>query len=847
MNVKKYSIILYSVCSFCLLLLLTVSSQLPRELATSPNVDLFFDGLLIIGIISACFLWLLVLQNRKLFCRKVMLKLSLILFGYIGFHFFLVLINNLTNSEFVFNQEFVKGNLLGNQQIFFFTIILFFLALSKIFEKQEERLGAVLPSYQLSEKGICIYFLLFLLFLDDFTTRAVWKIGFGPINSNGVFQLVQNQAESTVFSLTDLVRLLGNLSIVFVLLLCISYFVLSGFEQLFWHKTEHGFSLAFVTSLVLAFVFHYFIQAGITIHVSVPFQGFQIAGATAFQVLLLTGFFLLVFLIVNRYVLATGIILLVFSLFSFANSMKYTMRMEPVYISDLSWIREPLALLSFVSTSVVIPALFVVLIFLSLLIFLSRKFFKGALMNWKVRLLTFVVSVGFFSLIAQNFQTFTAPSEQISIPIITRFIRVANGDVLWQGLPFTAATKSLSFVWMRQAFGLVMDTPNDYSKEKVEEVVEKYTKKAQEINQNRSDEIKDQTLIYLLSESLSNPNRLGGITLSQNPLKNIDEAIDSSTGGLLYTNAYGGGTANIETQTLLGLPMELFNDNVSIINSDVLPRMSVLPSISDFFEEKIFLHPANATSYSRNIVYQRLGFDHIFALSGTSEQDTLQNQARLGPFVSDEQVYKDILEKLKEDQPQFFSVLTMQNHSPFNQSIETSDIQAEGAGFTAEQNMILKNYTERIEASDIATGKFLEELKKVDKKVTLVFYGDHLPPRVFPNREEAFGHSPLAQFETDYFIWSNIGKQKIQRVNANAISFTPQVLELTESKVSPYYALLTEIFLEVPAQFNSPIGSSVELNEEQKEIINDLRIIQYDLTSGQHYLKKGSPFFKIQS
>ena len=48
---------------------------------------------------------------------------------------------------------------------------------------------------------------------------------------------------------------------------------------------------------------------------------------------------------------------------------------------------------------------------------------------------------------------------------------------------------------------------------------------------------------------------------------------------------------------------------------------------------------------------------------------------------------------------------------------------------------------------------FLDELNKLDKPVTVVFYGDHLPG-IYETASQDTNNS-LALHLTDYFIWSN--------------------------------------------------------------------------------------------
>ncbi|WP_270340904.1 LTA synthase family protein [Lactococcus petauri] len=390
-----------------------------------------------------------------------------------------------------------------------------------------------------------------------------------------------------------------------------------------------------------------------------------------------------------------------------------------------------------------------------------------------------------------------------------------------------------------------MDEPEGYSQAKIQEIVEKYSDEAEKINKNRSSHITDQTVIYLLSESLSNPNRVQGATLSENPLKNIDEIKANATGGLMYSNGFAGGTANMEAQTLSGLPKVNFSSNISTINSDVFPSMPFIPSISNYFPNKIALHPENATNYNRNSIYSKLGFDHFYALSGTDKADLLTNQETLDGKVSDAQTYRDVLEKIDPSKSQFFSVLTMQNHMPYTSYSGSSTITASGEGYSEAQNKLLENYVRKISDTDNATKEFLTELEKIDKKITLVFYGDHLS-NVFPSDYAGFKEDPLNAYKTDYFIWTNKGNTTNKQVDLSSATFTPALFEATGSKVSPYYALLSDVMWEVPAAYNSPLSSTVTLTEEQSKRMEDLKLVQYDLTSGKHYLKEDSPFFKLE-
>lgn len=78
--------------------------------------------------------------------------------------------------------------------------------------------------------------------------------------------------------------------------------------------------------------------------------------------------------------------------------------------------------------------------------------------------------------------------------------------------------------------------------------------------------------------------------------------------------------------------------------------------------------------------------------------------------------------------------------------------------FSDEENSKLTFYSRLLSQTDTATQSFLESLSKIDKKITVVFYGDHLPG-LYP--ESAFKNNPESQYQTDYFIWSNFDAPKL--------------------------------------------------------------------------------------
>ena len=96
-------------------------------------------------------------------------------------------------------------------------------------------------------------------------------------------------------------------------------------------------SLAFVSSLLFATIFNYAFQYGLKNDADLLGK-YIVPGATAYQILVLTaaGFFL--YLIINRYLLVTFLIVILGSIITVVNVLKVGMRNEPLLVTDFAWV-----------------------------------------------------------------------------------------------------------------------------------------------------------------------------------------------------------------------------------------------------------------------------------------------------------------------------------------------------------------------------------------------------------------------------------------------------------------------------------------------------------------------------
>lgn len=601
--------------------------------------------------------------------------------------------------------------------------------------------------------------------------------------------------------------------------------------QAFRANRTGGQSMAFI-SLVLAILSHIGYQASMAGGTGAYFSRHLFPGAIVFQVFCLFLLNVFISLVLNRQVLSVALIASLNISLITINFLKFRYRSEPLTPNDFKWIGNAGMLLSFISLRAVLVSVLAIVVLALVYVHLRNRFFQGPIISslWKRlvgigTILAVIFGMGFAIRQEKNHQIWSG------IPILSQVNNWRNVD--WKGYAFVARYRTLSFLWLQQLSKSSMEEPEDYSEKSLRRIARKYSRLAETINQNRPNHLTDQTVIYVLSESLADPSRLPGLNLSHNVLPNIQTIMGQTTSGLMKSDHYGGGTANIEFQVYSGLPFYNYSSSISSVYLDVVPKMKKLPSISDLYpaDNRVGIHPYFDTSYNRNMVYKQLGIAHFYSLNSLTHPIAVTADDYLGNFVSDQKTYDLILDQVKAGQSRFISAITMQNHVQWRAQ-GPAEIIGTGPGFTVEENANLTSYVRLLSQTDKATQAFLDQLKQLDQKVTLVFFGDHLPG-LYP--ESTFAADPSLQYKTDYFIWSNFETQAYHYELIGPSDLNALMLETTGNKVSPYYALLTEVL------HKDRVGQT---NRDQ-DLAADLRLVQYDLSRGKGYLLKEPSFFEI--
>ncbi|MBQ9005119.1 MAG: LTA synthase family protein [Atopobiaceae bacterium] len=284
--------------------------------------------------------------------------------------------------------------------------------------------------------------------------------------------------------------------------------------------------------------------------------------------------------------------------------------------------------------------------------------------------------------------------------------------------------------------------------------------------------------------------------------KSIGNAI---TRGDLAVSVIGGGTCNTEFEFLTG-------NSYAFVGSGKYPYIMYRMRLENLADQLSSLgyathaiHPNDPTNWNRDVVYDLMGFDEFVDISA------FEGAEQLHMGVTDAATYDKILEILKLDpSPQFVFDVTMQNHGSYNlgnipedkqvhlepEGVVDDELARQGQGIAQEDVDQLNEYLACIQASDADLKAFMDELSKLDRKVVLVFFGDHQPAFspvfndfYYADEEDEVAHKERV-YHSNYFIWANYDvagvEQKSAVSNASADMLGAMTLQYIGAPLTTY-------------------------------------------------------------
>lgn len=509
----------------------------------------------------------------------------------------------------------------------------------------------------------------------------------------------------------------------------------------------------------------------------------------------------------------------------YANYMKMSYRQEPIYPDDLKMVTQFTLLRTMIGNGAFLLALLLAIaaiVAVGSSIYRSRKLkrrqqiFRGAVL--------ILCSLGLVYVSHFNDST--------------NLLRKAyNRTALW--IPYSQKMNyyNTGFIggFLYNLRVDAMEKPAGYSKEAVEEIAAKYSALAADTNKTRDSEAPN--IVYVMSESFSDPSHLKGITITGDPLEDYYQVADQTISGKMLSQNYGGGTANIEFEALTSFSMGLMNPQMTTPYTMLVPKLTQLPSLVSFLKQDGYgataIHPYDTSMYKRKDVYDVMGFDSFLDQDTMTYTDKIENN----PYISDASAYKEVMSVLSDEaQPQFVHLVTMQTHMPYVGKYDTLDYQATGDG-----NMdSLENYLQDVSYSSTALKEFISELSTLNRRTLVVFWGDHLPGIYSDAIKDQNDTATL--HETQFLMVDSDGDFQQQDVAVTSpFYFAPTLLEESQQPTNGFYEMLLTLQEELPAfetgqyYIGGQWQTQLSLNKETQAVYDAYQMIQYDVLQGEQY------------
>ena len=390
-----------------------------------------------------------------------------------------------------------------------------------------------------------------------------------------------------------------------------------------------------------------------------------------------------------------------------------------------------------------------------------------------------------------------------------------------------------------------VEEPDNYSQDTIAAIKSEYTEKAASGNISRTKiSDTDTNVIVILNESFFDPSvtfqgesfetyypHTGG-----DILPNLHAIEASYPSGKMYSLDYGGGTANMEFEVFTSMTNYWVN---TVPYTALIPKAGKIPTLVSMLKSANYkttaIHPYNGGMYKRNIALPNEGFDTFIT---ETEMKHTEHDGK-SQYINDQSAYAEVLDTLESsDDTQMIGLITMQNHTPYNaDTYDSTEFSVTNTDIDDAHRSQIATYYQSIHNSDQYLGDFIKSLDSLDKKVVVLYFGDH-SAGIFDNTNNSSNKQvrDLSRI-TPYFIYANYDAgfkdMNLPTTTPNCLANT-LLNELNWQKDAQYY-MLDEVCS------TEPILAPTYLDDRgasDAAVLTKYKLYTYDILSGKQYWKK---------
>lgn len=276
-------------------------------------------------------------------------------------------------------------------------------------------------------------------------------------------------------------------------------------------------------------------------------------------------------------------------------------------------------------------------------------------------------------------------------------------------------------------------------------------------------------IIVIMNEAFSDLSVLGDFSTDRDYMPFVhslmEETSDNVISGELNVSIVGGNTPNTEFEFLTGNTLAFLPEGSIPYQQYVNDGIYAMPSyLRDMGYNTVGMHPYYAKGWGRERVYPLLGFQRSLFIEDFDEE-----ASKVRGYISDmacsEQIIAEYVDNKKSGRPLFAFLVTMQNHSPYDEAADDLIVDVNIEGRDDIKNIqTTERYLTLIKKSDEAFRYLTEYFADKDDPTIIVMFGDHGPSdSVVRPIWKIAGRDPGNLTEDDverrylvpYVIWAN--------------------------------------------------------------------------------------------
>jgi Sulfatase len=355
-------------------------------------------------------------------------------------------------------------------------------------------------------------------------------------------------------------------------------------------------------------------------------------------------------------------------------------------------------------------------------------------------------------------------------------------------------------------------------------------------------------LILYLVESFMDPTDLG-LHFTADPIPNIRALRKAQVGGYAIVPEEFGGSANTEFEALTAMAMTFLPEGSSAYRVYLRQPVPSLPSaLGELGYVTTAVQPDPKHFFDRERAYRLLGFDHVVWLGDAPD---VERDPR-GWWPTDRAVVKAVIEATRGPKPVFVFAFPSATHFPFNSGtygrtdLDVLDVPSPDA--KAE----VKEYINSLRVADRAIGSLVEHFRDQPDSTIIAVLGDHLPPlpegamRTFLSRESGKTKPERSRMRrrVPLLVWANFTLPHEER-ELSVHALPSYLLETMGIAPQGLLGVSDAVRRRIPVLASYAQGSDGRLwqldslPDEERGLVEDYRLLQYDLLLGRQYSLRG--------